>query len=434
MSDKVYIGRSAIDLNSSPALYPISRVRLVASEDAEYVSGDNSGRTIEIECPWGTQAMADDLLASLGGYSYQPLDVQTAFEANPLWELGDGVTVGGLYSQIVGMPSSFGLKFTADVNAPESEEINHEYPFVSKENRAIERKLAQTRASLRIDVDAIEARVEGLDGSVSALSVAVGNISTEVSGKINGQQAQTLINQTLEDISLSVSGTDGTTTFKLKQGSATLSTTTFDLHVDALNVEGDITARYLSSDAVITNGITLSGLLHIELNGRTTYGYVGGASGLESGIGAILTSPSLNNYVVATDAATRISYNGYNNTKNIWVASGGCYSNEAMQVYSDRILKQNISYDMGKFDGVFDLLRPCEFAYKNNLERQHFGFVAQDVVAAFTQSGVDASDYSLVGYDAEKAVFSVGYSEMIALCIDQIQKLKARVNALETAS
>lgn len=173
MSDKVYIGRSAIDLNSSPTFGPISCIRLVVGDDQEYVAGNTTGRTIEIECPWGTQEMADDLLASLGGYSYQPLDVQTAFEADPLWELGDGVTVGGLYSQIVGMPSSFGLKFTADVNAPESGEINHEYPYESRESRTIERKIAKVRASLRVDIDKIVAQVTDDEGNYNVLTIGI---------------------------------------------------------------------------------------------------------------------------------------------------------------------------------------------------------------------------------------------------------------------
>ena len=170
-TDTVAVGTDALDLSTTPAYDAIGIVHLVVSEDAEYRSPQSggTGRNIEISCPWGTQAMADNILMAIGGYVYQPLAVTTATEANPLWELGDGITVNGYASVIASMPTSFGLKYTADIEAPESEEINHEYPYQDKGTRTIERKIVQSSASLKVDIDAIIAQVTDGQGNYTAL-------------------------------------------------------------------------------------------------------------------------------------------------------------------------------------------------------------------------------------------------------------------------
>ena len=172
-TDTVAVGTDALDLSTTPAYDAIGIVHLVVSEDAEYRSPQSggTGRNIEISCPWGTQAMADNILRAIGGYVYQPLAVTTATEANPLWELGDGITVNGYASVIASMPTSFGLKYTADIEAPESEEINHEYPYQDKGTRTIERKIAQSSASLKIDIDSIKAQVTDGQGNYTALTL-----------------------------------------------------------------------------------------------------------------------------------------------------------------------------------------------------------------------------------------------------------------------
>lgn len=160
MSD--YIGTKAIDLNSSPAYAPISKVVLIVSETDEYVAGDDSGRTMEIECPWGTQAMANNLLLSLSGYTYQPIEVQTAYEADPLWELGDSISANGISSVLAHSDISFGKGYSADISAPNSEELNHEYPYSNPTENAINRRIARTAATLKVEMDNIEGKVSGL--------------------------------------------------------------------------------------------------------------------------------------------------------------------------------------------------------------------------------------------------------------------------------
>lgn len=208
-ADTVAVGTDALDLSTTPAYDAIGVVHLVVSEDAEYVAPQSggTGRAIEISCPWGTQAMANNILTAIVGYVYQPLTVTTATEANPLWELGDAVTVNGYTSVIASIPTSFGLKYTADIEAPESEEINHEYPYQDKGTRTIERKIAQSSASLRVDIDAIIARVQSAEGDISTLNVNVDSIIAQVT---DGQGNYTAL--TLRSDGLHVGNAQGTVT------------------------------------------------------------------------------------------------------------------------------------------------------------------------------------------------------------------------------
>ena len=115
--------------------------------------------------------MSNNILTAIGGYVYQPLTVTTATEANPLWELGDGITVNGYTSVIASMPTSFGLKYTADIEAPESEEINHEYPYQDKGTRTIERKIAQSKSEIMVQMDSIVLRVTDDSGVTSEVKL-----------------------------------------------------------------------------------------------------------------------------------------------------------------------------------------------------------------------------------------------------------------------
>ena len=68
MSDKFYIGQQAVNLETSQWLKPFTGVRLWYDDEAFYFSGDDTGRVLEANCPWATQAMADEILASVEGF------------------------------------------------------------------------------------------------------------------------------------------------------------------------------------------------------------------------------------------------------------------------------------------------------------------------------------------------------------------------------
>lgn len=83
-------------------------------------------------------------------------------------------------------------------------------------------ELAGNYAELSLTVEGFNTRIQDVEGNYSSLSQTVNSLSLTVAGKIDNAQAQTLINQTLEHITLSASNGSTTSTLTLKSGSTTL--------------------------------------------------------------------------------------------------------------------------------------------------------------------------------------------------------------------
>ena len=99
---------------------------------------------------------------------------------------------------------------------------------------------------------------------------------------------------------------------------------------------------------------------------------------------------------------------------------------------SDRRRKAEISYELERYDAVFDALRPASFLLlRHEGDGKHVGFVAQDVEEALSSAGLERGD--LAALVCENDVYALRYEEFIPLCVRQIQQLKARVAALEGA-
>ena len=550
------IGTDVIDVTTSPAYDAISRVRLVLNEETEYTAGDDTGRTIEIVCPWGTQAMANALLIALSGFAYQPLEATTATKADPLWELGDAVNVNGIYSQIVAMPTYFGLAYTADISAPNGEEINHEYPFVDKAQQEIKRIIAKTTASLRVDVDRIEGKVDGkittyrqatvpTGAATGDLWYATADVSSYKAGtwyrysgstweetseavsipvapawetgtqykkgdivdsggkwyaaKLNhtasssnkppntayweekstiSQVSSTQITQAIDRIELGVSSTSGGTKITLTSGETTIES-------NIVNIYGALTAQSMYVSDYFGNPLFLadanSGYVYLDsavIGGTITAQQIRGndiyimdASGTTcgeiipsdttTGTGIELRTSSggfriqsAGNFYVETGAHTFISATpstfsfghadvipSSSEDYNLGSASfkwAAVYAATGTIQTSDRERKTNINYDISNMDDFFDDLKPASFKFKNGTSnRTHYGLISQDVEDNLDDHGMAGTDFAGFCKDFDedgKALYSLRYDEFIALCIDQIQKLKARVKSLEAES
>lgn len=167
MSDVVSLGRRVTEINVSPQFDNYSKVIIHVSDETTYESGNDTGRTLEIDNPFGTQAMADNILQSLTGYQYQPSDVTGAL-LDPAAEMGDAVNARGTYFGIYARERTFGRLMKADVSAPYDEEINHEYQFESPERREFKRSIEDVKASLIIANDRIDASVAQTGGDNSS--------------------------------------------------------------------------------------------------------------------------------------------------------------------------------------------------------------------------------------------------------------------------
>lgn len=160
------IGKNAESLLVSKQFGAYSKVVINVTAELYYESGNDTGRTLTISCPWGTQAMADNILASLQGYQYQPYEAQNAI-LDPAAELGDGLTVNGVYGGIFKQTLRSGVLHSSDVSAPQDEEIDHEYKFTPAAERKIERRINNMQSELSVHADQIAAKVDETGGDSS---------------------------------------------------------------------------------------------------------------------------------------------------------------------------------------------------------------------------------------------------------------------------
>lgn len=138
MSDKLYLGREISSFASSPTFTPWSRVVIWYDDEKCFAAGDNTGRTLEVDCPWATQQMANDLLASVKDVRYTPYEAAEAL-LDPAAELGDGITTNGVYGMLASIDVDADAMFAPDISAPGEEEIDHEYPYLSPQQRELKR-------------------------------------------------------------------------------------------------------------------------------------------------------------------------------------------------------------------------------------------------------------------------------------------------------
>ena len=186
MSDKVYLGQNVSDLDYDEKVSRISRINLSVDSDHIYTSGDDTGRTLEVSCPWGSQAMADSILAKVSGIDYQPYEASDAL-IDQAAEIGDGITLGGVYSVLAKSSISLDKQCAANIAAPYNDEIDDEYPYKTPEQRKSERQLAYARSLITKTAEEIRLEVSNeLDSLSSSIDVKLGSITSTVQG-LNGK-------------------------------------------------------------------------------------------------------------------------------------------------------------------------------------------------------------------------------------------------------
>ena len=491
MSDSVFVGTKAGGLETSPQFEPISKIILLVDSENYYEAGNDTGRTLEITCPYGTQAMADNLLSSLGGYAYQPATATDAL-IDPAAELGDAVTVGGVYTILAQMDTTFDSLMTADIGAPGQEEIESEYPYVSQQQSETDRKIAQTYSEISKTAEEIGLRVQGVENQYAELKVTVDGVtvtgpdgSTMINGgKVTTDELEVNAANIKGQLTASQINTDGLTvnaaniTGSLTVGQlpdsvaekSDIPTNTSDLYNDSgyqtrtgvVNIiDGTVTADYV--EALEVAAATLRGrTIYIQNNYGSSVGYIStssadtGGSAIDinsygagrfvansnlyfSGAGVVLQLGGGNiqcgrSIVASNDNTYNLGSSGIR-WANAYVASGVINS-------SDRNQKTDISYDLSKYDAIFDALKPASFKFTDGTSgRTHTGFISQDVEDSLAPCGLTSLDFATFikspkedkeGQVIEgEYIYGLRYEEIIALCVKRIQDNDKKIAALE---
>lgn len=241
MNNKYRVGMRVSAFEAYNEVGPITGVAVLLDGENEIVAGSEDGYVLEVECPYGTQEMANALLMKLEGKTYRGFHADGA-ELDRDAELGDGVEVGGIYSMLAYRNVNFGPGHLSEISAPGENELEHEYPYVSQEQRRIDRQIATTRSLIAKTSQEILLKVESKadkDAVTSEIRTAIG------------------------EISLKVTSSNGSTVFTLTENDVTLSTQTLKLSVDAVNVTGKLTASQIDATNLKVSAANITGSLTI---------------------------------------------------------------------------------------------------------------------------------------------------------------------------
>lgn len=275
MNGKVFVGQKALSLTEYEKTAPISGVILWVDDENCYEAGDETGTVIEQDCPYATQQMANNLLATLRGYSYQGLEANGA-KVSPIAELGDGITVNGLYTQLAYQNIRFSTGEVMDVAAPGKTETLHEYQTEGYTTQQFTHQIAETRSLISKTSEEILLQVENeLEGLSSSFSVQLQQIQSQVTG-LNGQVSS--ITQKVDNITLSVSNGSTSSSISLSVGGVTVSSQTIQMNglvtftglangtttIDGACIKtGTIEASRIDTDSLYVNAANITGSLTI---------------------------------------------------------------------------------------------------------------------------------------------------------------------------
>lgn len=300
----------------------IGKVTLYPDSNTQYSAGD-SGYEIQADCIYATQEICNYVRGVLNGVKYLPYSAGTAF-FNPALELGDSVKPNGNASIMASAAFTVGVSMSADIEAPIETEVNHEYPYQ-----------ARTRE------ERINAR------SFSEIRKSTEQIALEVSGKIDGKNAQALVDLNLNGLTLSYTAAENGANITLSKdgvnitglvkvgtitadninltGAITFGDLSADLQtkIDSSNVPEYIQATYIDftkvqSPYIEANEIGLrGGYFHVmDSTGQTDYGYIGmgsGNNGVSSTNGIVMAYGGRTNldlgghYIIVTEKGVRMT-------------------------------------------------------------------------------------------------------------------------------
>lgn len=490
--DSVFLGANAASFERKGESQAISKITLVVDEENFYSAGDDTGYELTADCPWATQAMADALLTAMRGKTI------TAYAAGSALldisaELGDGITVNGVYSEIGKMDITCDLMDTADVSSDVAGDVEQEYATVGSLTQTVNR-VRKSVTELIVEAGQITAHITDVQNELeSQITLTAESLTSQITDTKNGLESQ--IQQTTTSLTSTITDTKNDLESQIQQTSSSLTSQIRDaednissieqkvdnitLSVDngedrssiSLSVDGvkvdSVTVRFtggvvFESDlaegntsingACIDTGeidvdyINLYGEMGVRESRRGSVGgYIGYCEGhSDTGIGVMEDYDS--GQCICTNGGAKLAYGA--DDFYIGVSRSNVFASETINIDSDRRVKDDIRYDLDDYEAFFRALKPCSYKLKRGTSgRRHTGFIAQELEKALLDSGKTSADLAAYCYDpdarryestdmdpktAPTGCYKIRYSELIALNTAMIQKLMAEVDALKT--
>lgn len=308
---------------------------------------------------------------------------------------------------------------------------------------------------LGVRADGLAARISSNEGSITNLTADVNGIRTQVSGKIGTSEAQTLIDQSLDGITLSATSGETGTVFKLMYDGAVLASTgSVDLYVDAVNVYGTLTAERLQGGSIriLDDDGNRCGTIYstyassadtkieidsdaIELGGDDGSVFIG--SRWDRSTRGYYASIEVDGYSQEVQIKGDVIPNAnalYNlGSRNfVWDA---IYCSTDTLNGSDRNIKNSIEVLPEKYVSMFERIEPKRYKLNSGTSgRFHTGFIAQEVEAAMQECGIDSQEFA--GWaraqreDGSETYF-LRYSEFIPILWAKVREQEKRLKRLE---
>ena len=303
--------------------------------------------------------------------------------------------------------------------------------------------------------DGLSARISSNEGSITNLTADVNGIRTQVSGKIGTSEAQTLIDQSLDGITLAATSGETGTVFKLKYNGAVLASTgSVDLYVDAVNVYGTLTAKKLQGGSIsilddegnrcgyIYSNYASSADTKIELDSDAIE--IGGDEGsvfigsvwdrsTRSYYASIEVDGNSNEVQIKGDVIPNADATYSLGSRNfVWDA---IYCSTDALNGSDRNIKNSIEALPEKYVSMFERIEPKRYKLNSGTSgRFHTGFIAQEVEAAMQECGISSQEFA--GWaraqreDGSETYF-LRYSEFIPILWAKVREQEKRLKRLE---
>ena len=303
---------------------------------------------------------------------------------------------------------------------------------------------------LQATAKGLSASVSNLNGSVTNLTADVNGIRTQVSGKIGTSEAQTLIDQSLNGITLSATSGESGTIFKLMYDGAVLASTgSVDLYVDAVNIYGTLTATEIEGDRITVRNDEgrRCGDIYTEYASTADYKMTLESKAME------LNATSGNLYLSGNNGRSALNFdydfidcrgdfapnadNRYNlGAPNFVWSTIYCSTNELNG--SDRNIKNSIEALPVKYVRMFELVEPKRYKLNSGTSgRYHTGFIAQEVEAAMQKCGITSQEFA--GWAAAKRkdgseTYFLRYSEFIPVLWAKVREQEERLKRLEESA
>ena len=214
--------------------------------------------------------IAQNVYNAIKTYLYSPYKASDAI-LDPAMELGDGLTINGLYTVIAVLDETCDGLYSANIEAPSYEETDYEFVYQTKSDKNLERKLAKSTASMKIGIDSITQMVTGLAKPwISNTSYTVGEIvehenkfyrctvsnsdSTFDPDKwteIDSGVVESILQLAIGKMTLSVNSTAGGSSIELTSGGITIESQRVYFQTDNLHISGKLEASQIDTTQLV---------------------------------------------------------------------------------------------------------------------------------------------------------------------------------------